>query len=140
MGLLEWISSHPDDVREEEYSTEAVSELIRVAEREVIDAVSVRSSEGTLGHAHNSVLAIAAAALRENGFRVRSGSSSHHYRLIESLEFTLHIEPGIIKELQDYRRKRSLSIYEQSGVVSETEAQGALDAAKGLLARYKDSQ
>lgn len=132
MTLKEWSALHPDDLIEEEPDKGAIAELVKVADREIKDAASVVSFEGKLGHSHNAVLAIAAAALASNGFRIRKGSSSHHWRLIESLEFTLGIEAPDIKELQDYLRKRRLSIYEQSGIITEVEAEGALTAAKRL--------
>ncbi len=132
MILKEWVALHPDDLIEEEPDKGAIAELVKVADREIKDAASVVSFEGKLGHSHNAVLAVAAAALASNGFRIRKGTSSHHWRLIESLEFTLGLEAPNIKELQDYRRKRSLSIYEQSGIISEVEAEGALTAARRL--------
>jgi hypothetical protein len=55
--------------------------------------------------------------------------------LIESLECTLGLTPGQIKELQDYRKKRNLSVYERAGIVTSTEAQAALAAARGLRDR-----
>lgn len=132
MNLKDWASQHPDDLIEERTDAAAIEELEKVADREILDADSVRSPEGRLGHSHNAILAIASAALAVAGYRIRKGSPAHHWRLIESLEFTLGLGSAGIKELQDYRRKRSLSIYEQSGIVTETEATGALAAARKL--------
>lgn len=132
MNLKDWASQHPDDLIEERADAAAIAELEKVADREILDADSVRSCEGRLGHSHNAILAIASAVLAVAGYRIRKGSPSLHWRLIESLEFTLGLRGTEIKELQDYRRKRRLSIYEQSGVVTETEAAGALSAARRL--------
>jgi len=52
--------------------------------------------------------------------------------LIESLEFTMNLSQGKVKELQDYRKKRSLSIYERTGIVTNTEAESALSSARQL--------
>jgi hypothetical protein len=137
MTLKDWADLQKDDLIVEVPDAEVFSELVSVAERELLDAGSVRSPEGRLGHSHNAVLAIAAAALSRTGYRVRSGSRSYHVRLVESLEFTLALPDAAIKELQDYRRKRSQSIYERSGVISETEADGAVKAAGRLLSHLR---
>lgn len=133
MNLRNWAGQHPDDLIKQESGFQAIKELRKVAEREIQDANSVFSSEGKLGHSHNAVIAIASAGLLLEGYRIRKGSPSHHYRMIESLEFTLKLKEEDVKELQDYRRKRSLSIYEQSGLVTEKESAGALKAAKRLM-------
>lgn len=52
--------------------------------------------------------------------------------MIESLEFTMNLSQGKVKELQDYRKKRSLSIYERTGIVTNTEAESALSSARQL--------
>jgi hypothetical protein len=52
--------------------------------------------------------------------------------LIESLEFTMNLSQGKVKELQDYRKKRSLSIYDRTGIVTNTEAESALSSARQL--------
>ena len=133
MNLRDWAGQHPDDLIKQEPDLQAIEELRKVAEREILDANAVLSSEGKLGHSHNAIIAISSAGLALEGYRVRKGSPSHHYRMIESLEFTLGLKEEEVKELQDYRRKRSLSIYEQSGMVTATESAGALLAAKRLM-------
>ena len=52
--------------------------------------------------------------------------------MIESLEFTMNLSQGKVNELQDYRKKRSLSIYERTGIVTNTEAESALSSARQL--------
>ena len=52
--------------------------------------------------------------------------------MIESLEFTMNLSQGKVKELQDYRKKRSLSIYDRTGIVTNTEAESALSSARQL--------
>jgi hypothetical protein len=112
-----------------------IAELRAVADREIRDAETVESYDGRLGHAHPACLAIAAAALAASGYRVRQGAPAHHWLLIESLEHTLDLTPGQVKELQDYRRKRSLSVYEHASIVTSTEASAALAAAHRLRER-----
>jgi hypothetical protein len=130
MTLSEWADRHQDDLAAEPPSKGLIAELRAVADRELRDAETVESHDGRLGHAHTACLTIAAAALAASGYRVRRGSLAHHWRLIESLEYTLALTPGQVKELQDYRKKRSLSVYERAGVVTSTEADAALAAAR----------
>ena len=134
MKFEEWVDSHKDDLSPGPQSDEEIRELFLVASREIDDAMTVASPEGKLGHAHNACLALAAAVLDSRGYRVRKGSLAHHWRLIESLEYTMNLSQGKVKELQDYRRKRSLSIYERTGIVTETEAESAVSSARQLQA------
>jgi hypothetical protein len=57
---------------------------------------------------------------------------AHHYLLIESLKYTLGLSSRDINELQNYRKKRSQSVYERTGVVTDTEASAALITARRL--------
>jgi hypothetical protein len=132
MTLSEWANLHRSDLVAEPPGKDAITELRAVADREIRDAETVESYDGRLGHAHTACLAIAAAALAASGYRVRHGSLAHHWRLIESLEYTLGLTPAQVKELQDYRKKRSLSVYERAGIVTSTEAEAALAAARRL--------
>jgi hypothetical protein len=135
MTLSEWADLHRDDLGAEPPDKDAIAELRQVAEREVRDAETVESYDGRLGHAHTACLAVAAAALAATGYRVRQGSMAHHWRLIESLEHTLGLTPGQVKLLQDYRKKRSRSVYERAGIVTGTEAGAALATARDLRDR-----
>jgi len=132
MTLGEWANLHRSDLVAEPPDKNAIAELSAVAGREIRDAETVESCDGRLAHAHNACLAVAAAALATSGYRVRQGSMAHHWRLIESLQHTLGLTPGQVKELQDYRKKRSVSIYERTGIVTSTEADAALAAARRL--------
>lgn len=138
MTLSEWADLHRGDLVADPPDKSAIAELRTVAEREIRDAETVESYDGRLGHAHTACLAIAAAALAAAGYRVRQGSMAHHWRLIESLEYMLGITAGQVKELQDYRKKRSLSVYQRAGIVTSTEADHALDAAHHLRDRVAE--
>jgi hypothetical protein len=137
MTLSEWAELHQSDLVAEPPDKSAIAELRAVADRELRDAQTVESSDGRLGHAHTACLVIAAASLAASGYRVRQGAAAHHWRLLESLEYTLGLGAGQVKELQDYRKKRSRSIYERAGIVTGTEAQAALAAARRLRDRLE---
>ena len=135
MTLREWAEVYRADVVEEAPRREVVAELTGVADRELRDAQTVESPDGRLGHAHTACLALAACALAASGYRVRQGSAAHHWRLIESLEYTLGLSRSEVKQLQDNRRKRSRSVYERTGTITGTEGGAALDAARRLRSR-----
>jgi len=132
MTLDEWIAQHRNDLREDEPRPETIRVLLEVADRELRDAESVWSDDGRLEHAFASCLAVASAALATCGCRLRKGAPSHHYRLLESLVFTLGLSPKDVQELQEFRKKRSRSMYEQVGVVTRTEADAAVASARHL--------
>jgi len=132
MNLHEWIEQHRDDLKIEEPKASGVADLLAVAAREIGDAESVLSDDGRLEHAFAACLAISAAMLAASGYRTRHGALAHHFLLIESLQYTVGITSAEANELQLYRQKRSRSMYERVGLVSETEARAALDAARRL--------
>ena len=134
--MSDWARLHRGDLVAEAPRGDAVAELGTVADREIRDAETVASADGRLGHAYTACLAIAAAALAASGYRVREGSSAHHWRLIESLEHTLHVTRGQVKLLQDYRQKRSRSVYERAGTITSTEAGAALATARRLRDQF----
>jgi hypothetical protein len=136
MNLSEWVKQHQEALRPETPAAEVIANLRAVAEREIIDAGSVRSDDGRLEHAHAACLALANAALATCGYRVRRGASGHHFLALDSLQYTLELSEERVGELQEFRRKRSRSLYEQVGVVTNTEAEAALAAARRLAGEY----
>ncbi len=135
MNLSEWVTQHRDELTPEPPNAPAIADLRAVADREIGDAETVASSDGRLGHAHTACLALGAAALAADGYRVRQGAPAHHWRVIESLSYTVGLTAAEVKELQDYRRKRTRSVYERAGIVTKTEADAALAAARRLRDR-----
>jgi hypothetical protein len=137
MNLSEWVKQHRDGLRQEAPAAEVIVNLRAVAEREIADAESVLSDDGRLEHAHAACLALANAALAACGYRVRSGASGHHFLTLDSLQYTLNLSEERVGELQEFRRKRSRSMYEQVGVVTNTEAGAALAAARQLSDEFE---
>ncbi|MGD0111823.1 MAG: hypothetical protein ABSD48_08145 [Armatimonadota bacterium] len=133
MRLDEWANQHRDDLVAQPTRVGLIADLRAVADREMRDAETVASDDGRLGHAHAACIAIAAAALAVRGYRVRQHSSAHHWQLIESLHYTLDLSSSEVRELQEFRRKRSRSVYERAGIVTRTEA----DAARRLRDRFR---
>jgi hypothetical protein len=138
MNLEQWVQNNRDDLNQEKPNSSAIRELLSVAEREITYAKSVSSSEGKLTHAYAACLSIARSALAVCDFRIRSGSKSHHYKSIASLQYTISLSPEEVREIQNYRQARHQSIYDFASVVSESKADCALETAEMLLVRYRD--
>jgi uncharacterized protein (UPF0332 family) len=140
MTLREWAYDRRAEVLEERPRAEAVQELRAVADRQIDDAEAVRSADGRLEQAFAACLSLAHAALMLSGYRLRKGADAHHYLLIESLEYTVGLSRREVAVLQRTRQKRSRSMYERTGLVTATEAEAALAAARSLRQRFADWQ
>ena len=138
MNLEQWVQHNLNDLNHEKPSPSAIKELVSVSEREIGDAKSVSSFEGKLTHAYAACMSIARSALAVCGFRIRGGSRSHHYKSIESLEYTIGLTPEEVREIQNYRQARHQSIYDFASVVSESKADCALNTAEKLLKKYRE--
>jgi len=125
-----WIKEHKPTSRE-------IAELLAVADRSITDCkVAGLSSDGKLDMAHNAVLQSSAAALAAAGYR--ASREAYHYYLIQSLVLTLQLEERIIRRLDKMRRKRNISDYEHTGLVSEQEAQEMVELAVQLRQQVQE--
>ena len=88
------------------------------------------SPDWQLNIAYNAALQAATAALAAAGYRATRGA--HHYRVIQSLAHTIEGDPGLIIQLDKFRKKRNMIEYEQAGAVSEQEAKEMFALAKNL--------
>jgi len=70
--------------------------------------------------AYNAALQAATAALAAAGYH--AARDCHHYRVFQSLEFTIKAESKVIHRLDAFRKKRNLSSYEVGETVSDGEA------------------
>jgi hypothetical protein len=83
-----------------------------------------------LAIAYNAALESATAALSAAGYRAtRDG---HHYRIIQSLAYTIGADADLITQLEAFRKKRNVSDYERSGAVSDQEADAMFVLARML--------
>jgi hypothetical protein len=88
------------------------------------------SPDWRLAIAYNSALQSAAAALAAAGYRaVRDG---HHYRVIQTLVYTIGANADFVATLDAFRKKRNISDYERSGSVSAQEAREIFVVARSL--------
>jgi hypothetical protein len=62
----------------------------------------------------------------------RASREAHHYRVVQSLAYTLKSESSLIVRLDKFRKKRNIGEYERAGVVSDQEAKEMFLLAKDL--------
>lgn len=119
-----WLVKHKPDRRE-------IRELLGIADRAISDAgVKGISPDAQLSIAHNAALQLATAALAASGYR--ASREAHHYRVIQSLAYTVGASTDLVDQLDSFRKKRNISDYERAGAVSEREAREMLALAKTL--------
>ena len=110
--------------------------LLAVADRDLKDsAVAGLSEDSQLGLAYNAALQSATAALAAEGYRV--AREAKHLRTIESLAFTIRLEPAAVRKFDAFRRKRNVSDYERAGATSPSEAAEMRAFARDLRARVQ---
>lgn len=81
--------------------------------------------------AFEALLQISLAALRVNGYRTTS-AAGHQQLAIQLLPKSIGIDPTEIRTLDEYRKKRSIGLYEADFDPSEEEVK-AVNAAVGRL-------
>lgn len=119
MSLDDWLRN--GWLVEHETSPQEIIELLRIADRDLRECRTAGlSPDWRLAMAHNAVMGSATAALSAAGYRAtRVGQ---HYRIIQSLAYTIGADAGLIAKLDAFRKKRNISDYERSGAVSAQEA------------------
>ena len=88
------------------------------------------SPDWKLNIAYNAALRVATAALAACGFR--ASRQAHHYRVIQSLAYTIGADAELVAQLDTFRKKRNIADYERAGVVSEQEAEEMTTLAREL--------
>ena len=73
---------------------------------------------------------VGGGALGAAGYR--ASREAHHYRVLQSLAYTLKTESSLIVRLDKFRKKRNIGEYERAGVVSDQEAKEMVLLAKAL--------
>jgi hypothetical protein len=119
MSLGDWLRN--GWLVEHETSPQEIIDLLRIADRDLRECQTVGlSPDWRLAMAYNSALGSATAALSAAGYRAtRDG---HHYRIIQSLAYTIGAGAELTVRLDAFRKKRNISDYERSGAVSAQEA------------------
>jgi len=112
-------------------SVDEIRELLAVVERDLTDSsVAALSPEWRMSIAYNAALQASTAALAAAGYR--AARDSHHFRVIESLALTIGADAKLVATFDAYRKKRNISGYERVGMVSDADAEGMRELARGL--------
>lgn len=119
-----WLVEHQTSARE-------IINLLSIADRDLADCQAEGlSPDWQLNIAYNAALQAATAALAATGYRAKH--EAHHYRVIQSLAYTIGAKRSLIAQLDSFRKKRNISDYEQAGGVSDHEVQEMLALATAL--------
>jgi hypothetical protein len=118
VNLSEWLKN--GWLIEHRTSRQEIKHLLRLVDRDLVDCRnSTLSADWRFNIAYNAALQCAKAALAAAGFR--AAKDAHHYRVIQSLKFTLKTEDKIIQTLDAFRKKRNISEYNHAGAVTAIE-------------------
>lgn len=121
-----WVTKHAS-------SKEEIRNLLQVADRDLADSKAGLSPDWRMNIAYNAVLALATAALAAVGYRV--AREAHHYRTLQSLEYTIGLDRDTVNLLDAFRKKRNTTEYDLAGTVSNQEADEMVELAAELRAR-----
>src|SRR5438477_5827027 len=131
MSLSDWQKN--GWLRKHETSPQEIAGLLALAGRDLKDAKAKGlSDDWSFSIAYNAALQASNAALAASGYAVAKGDSNH-FRVIGSLEFTIGLKKADIGRFDQYRKKRSTSIYDAAGVITEAEAKAMGTFAKQLV-------
>lgn len=135
MSLRNWLSN--GWLVEHKASAEEIAGLLGVSERDINDChVAGLSADWRLNIAYNAALQAATAALSASGYR--ASRDLHHYRVIQSLAYTIGAKDDLTRQFDSFRKKRNIGGYERAGLISEQEAREMLSLAKYLLNTVKN--
>ncbi len=124
-----WLAQHTT-------SAEEIGNLLAISDRDLA-ACQVKGlpADWRSAIAYNAGLQAATAALAASGYR--ASRDNHHYRVIQSLEFTTAPGAKFIALFDSFRKKRNVSSYDLAGAVSDQEAQEMLKLATQLRTRVE---
>lgn len=129
MSLADWLNNKL--LVRHRPSAHEVAELLHICDRDLEKAEIVQlGPDWQLSIAHNAAVQAAKAALAAAGYRART--EGQHYLVLQSLAFTIKMDPATIRQLDKFRQKRNISDYERAGLVTEQEAEEMTALAKKL--------
>jgi hypothetical protein len=117
-------------------SSEEIANLLAISDRDLAACqVKQLPADWRFAIAYNAGLQAATAALAAAGYRATR--DNHHYRVIQSLEFTTAPGRKFIDTFDGFRKKRNVSSYDLAGSVSDKEADEMLKLALSLRAEVE---
>jgi uncharacterized protein (UPF0332 family) len=120
VSLTDWLNEKL--IEKHRPSALEIANLLHICDRDLEKCmIPDLGADWRLNIAYNAVLQAATAALAAAGYRARN--EGQHYRVIQSLAFTLKIDRSLINQLDKFRQKRNISDYDRAGLVTEQEAE-----------------
>jgi hypothetical protein len=108
-----WLVQHPT-------SADEVRKLLAISDRDLVACpLKQLPADRRCAIAYNAALQAATSALTAAGYRATR--DNHHYRVMQSLEFTIAPGRKFNDTLDGFRKKRNLSSYDVAGAVSDKE-------------------
>ena len=102
-------------------SREEIANLLAIVDRDLEASQAAQlPADWSFAIAYNAALQAATAALAAAGYR--ASRDSHHYRVIQALEYSVNPGAAVIDTLDAFRKKRNMSSYDYAGAVSIKEA------------------
>lgn len=134
MSLKNWLDNRW--LIKHETTRQEIRDLLAIAERDLEQALTPGlTPDWRLNIAYNAALQSAVAALAATGYR--ADRDNKHYRVIDSLAYTVGMESDEIMLFDQFRKKRNISDYERAGMVSDQEAEEMVDLAKNIYEKVK---
>ncbi len=125
-----WLKSHATSPQE-------IAGLLALADRDLKDCrTKGLSDDWKFNIAYNAALQASSAALAASGYAVAKGDSNH-FRVIQSLAFTIGADTTSIHRFDSFRKKRSMSVYDAAGVIASAEAIQIIRFAGDLVEQIK---
>ena len=125
-----WLTAHTTSPQE-------IANLLAVADRDLRDCTaSGLSADWRLNIAYNAALQSATAALAACGYR--AVREAHHFRMIQSLVYTIELPATMVTQFDFFRKKRNIGGYERAGMASDYEADEMLSLAKDIRQKVED--
>lgn len=119
VSLKDWLNNNW--LEEHQTSSQEITDLLKIADRDLADSqISELSADWKMNIAYNAALQLAKAALVASGYR--AVREAHHYRIIQSLAYTIKAETELITLFDQFRKKRNISGYDCAGMISDQEA------------------
>lgn len=108
-----------------------IADLIRVSRRDIATANSLMGTDldWAFAVAYNGILQTSVAFMASKGYRPRSRNK--HFNTFRFMVEALPEEGEMMRRLQRLRKKRNRTVYEQVGLVGESEARGIIEFAEG---------
>ena len=129
MSLKEWLRNAW--LIEHKTGPLEIQHLLRIADRDLADCRHESLSiDWRFNIAYNAALQCATAALAAAGYR--AAKEAHHYRVIQSLRYTLGSDEKLILKQDAFRKKRNISEYDHAGSVTKTELTEMIGLASEL--------